>query len=102
LSIPTLNLHLGITPCYIKILSTYDWSCSYSIASVDDAVTSLSAIVQDAMEQVIPHGFIGKSVFPHLFLGSLQHYVSKRNTVTDILQRTNQTVFTVNFPSILS
>jgi hypothetical protein len=39
-----------------NILSNYDWSCVYGTSSVDAAVASLSAVVQDATDQAIPSG----------------------------------------------
>jgi hypothetical protein len=37
-----------------NILSTYDWSCVHGTTSVDLVIASLSAAVQNAMEQTIP------------------------------------------------
>jgi hypothetical protein len=51
----------------------------YDINSVDAAVASLSAIVQDAMEQTIPRGFITKSKFPNRFYSSSRYYITKKN-----------------------
>jgi hypothetical protein len=41
-----------------NILSTYACSCVYNTTSVDSAVTSLNAAVQDAMKHAIPRGNI--------------------------------------------
>jgi hypothetical protein len=57
-----------------NILSTYDWSFMYGIASVDDAVTSLNAVFLNAMDQAIPRGFIRKSKCPHWFSSALLYY----------------------------
>jgi hypothetical protein len=62
-----------------NILLTYDWSCVYDTNSVDVAVARLSAIVQDAMEQTIPHGSIIKSKLPNRFSSSLKYYIRKKN-----------------------
>jgi hypothetical protein len=48
-----------------NILSTHDWSCVHNTSSVDAAVASLNAVVQDATEQAIPRGVINsKPKFP--------------------------------------
>jgi hypothetical protein len=60
------------------ILTNYDWSCVYDTSSADAAAASLSAVVQDAMEQAIPRGFVTKSKFPHWFSGFLGHYIRKK------------------------
>jgi hypothetical protein len=74
-SIPTENL------------SSYDRSFVYNSTSVDDAVASLNAIVQDAMEQTIPRGFITKSKFPHWSSSALRYYIWRKNiTITDVLK----------------
>jgi hypothetical protein len=51
-----------------NILLTYDWSFMYSITSVDDAVTSLNAVVLNSMDQAIPRVFIRKSKILSLVL----------------------------------
>jgi hypothetical protein len=52
----------------------------YDTTSVDAAVASLNAVVQDAMEQAIPRGIIkSKSEFPHWYSGSLRYYIKKKN-----------------------
>jgi hypothetical protein len=66
-----------------NILSIYDWPLMYNITSVDDAVTSLSAVVLNAMNQAIPRGFIRKSKFPHWFLSALRYYIWKKYYFTD-------------------
>jgi hypothetical protein len=51
----------------------------YDTNSVDAAVASLNAVVQDAMEQAIPRGYSKKSKFPHWFSNSLRYYITKKN-----------------------
>jgi hypothetical protein len=51
----------------------------YDTSSVDDAVASLNAIVQDAMEQVIPCGYTLESKFPHWFSNTARYYTVKKN-----------------------
>jgi hypothetical protein len=51
----------------------------YDTNSVDAAVASRNAVVQDAMEQAIPRGFITKSIFPHLFSSASRYYIRKKN-----------------------
>jgi hypothetical protein len=58
-----------------NVLSTYDWSSVYETISVDVAVASLSA----AMEQAIPRGYSCKSKFPAWFSYTLRHYIAKKN-----------------------
>jgi hypothetical protein len=54
------------------MLSTCDWSGVYKTASVDEAVSSVSATVRDAMEQAIPRGYNRKSkLSPNSLPGSL-------------------------------
>jgi hypothetical protein len=60
-----------------NILSNYDWSCVYDMNAVDAAVASLNAIVQDAMQQAIPRGFITKSKYPHWFSNALSYDIRK-------------------------
>jgi hypothetical protein len=62
-----------------NILSNYDWSCVYGASSVDSAVASLSAAVQDAMDQAVPRGYVAKSKFPHWFSSSLKYCIRKKN-----------------------
>jgi hypothetical protein len=63
-----------------NILSTYAWSCVHGTTSVEAAVASLSAAVQDAMEQAIPIGIIkSKSKFPHWYSSSLRYYIREGN-----------------------
>jgi hypothetical protein len=86
-----------------NILSTYDWSCVYDISSVDAAVASLNAVVQDATEQGIPRGITNsKPKFPHWYSGSLRYYIKKSMTSTDAIKRRKLTVFINTFPSIVS
>jgi hypothetical protein len=69
----------GDYPLLYNILSTYDWSFMYNITSVDDAVTSLDAVVLNAMDQAISRGSIRKSKFPHWFSSDLRHYIWKKD-----------------------
>jgi hypothetical protein len=39
----------------------------YDTSSVDAAVTSLTAVIQDAMQEAVPCGFFSKSKFPYCF-----------------------------------
>jgi hypothetical protein len=74
----------------------------YSITSVNDAVTSLNAVVLNAIDQAIPRGFIRNSKFP---IGSRELYgitFKKKITFTDFLRRKIPTIFIINFPSIVS
>jgi hypothetical protein len=64
-----------------NILSIYDWSFMYSITSVDDAVTSLNAVVLNAMDEAISRGFIRKSKFPHWFSSALRYYIWKKRSL---------------------
>jgi hypothetical protein len=59
-----------------NILSTYDWSSVYETSSVDVAVQSLNAAVQDAMEQAIPHGYSCQSKFLPWFSYTLRYYIA--------------------------
>jgi hypothetical protein len=61
-----------------NILPTYEWSGVYGTTSVDGAVTTLSAVVQDNMRQAIPSGSVTKSEFPNLFASSLRYYIRKK------------------------
>jgi hypothetical protein len=51
----------------------------YETSSVDVAVQSLNAAVQDAMEQAIPRGYSCKSKFPPWFSYILRYYIAKKN-----------------------
>jgi hypothetical protein len=45
-----------------NILLIYDWFCIYGTSSVDSAVASLNAALQDAMEQATPPDIINSEV----------------------------------------
>jgi hypothetical protein len=49
----------------------------YETTSVDTAVTSLSAAVNGAMEQAIPHGYSCRSKFPPWFIISTVAFKKK-------------------------
>jgi hypothetical protein len=76
-----------------NILSTYDWSFIYSITSVDDAVTSLNIVFLNAIDQAIPHGFIRKSKFPHLFSSALRYNIWKKDYYYRRLKKKNSDYF---------
>jgi hypothetical protein len=80
-----------------NILSTYDWSFMYSITSVDDAVTSLNAVVLNAMDQAIPRGSIRKSKFPHWFSSALQYYIWKKDYYYRRFKKKNSDYFYSKF-----
>jgi hypothetical protein len=80
-----------------NILSTYDWSFMYSITSVDDAVTSLNAVVLNAMDQAIPCGFIRQSKFPHWFLSALRYYIWKKDYYYRCFKKKNSIYFHSKF-----
>jgi hypothetical protein len=42
-------------------------------------VVCTGLLVQDAMEQAIPRGYIKKSKFPHWFSRYLRYYIMKKN-----------------------
>jgi hypothetical protein len=69
--------------------------------SFDATVASLSAVVQDAMEEAIPLGIITETKFPYWCSSSLRN-LQKRITFTNDLKRRNPTAFTKNFPFIVS
>jgi hypothetical protein len=58
MTIPTINLPWRVYALLYNVISSYEWSGVYDTTSVDAVVSTLSTIVQDAMEQSIPHGFI--------------------------------------------
>jgi hypothetical protein len=51
----------------------------YDTNSVNAVVSSLSAIVQDAMDQAIYSGYITKSKLPHWFSNALKYYIRKED-----------------------
>jgi hypothetical protein len=74
----------------------------YDTTSVDAAVASLNAVVQDAMEQVIPRAIIkSKSKFPHWYSGSLRYYSRKKN-YTYFYRRFKKRKLTLFFKTFLS
>ncbi|PNF28673.1 hypothetical protein B7P43_G08234 [Cryptotermes secundus] len=60
-------------------LSACDWSGVYGATSADDAVASLNASVQAAMEDAIPRCPTRKSKFPFWYSSSLRYYIGKKN-----------------------
>jgi hypothetical protein len=87
---------------HYNILSTYQWSCVYGTTSVNAAVASLNAVVQDAMEQEIPHGIINSQAkFPHQYSSSLRFYIRKKNYFYRHFKN-KKSVFTKNFPFTIS
>ncbi|PNF31813.1 hypothetical protein B7P43_G09329, partial [Cryptotermes secundus] len=60
-------------------LSACDWSGVYRATSADDAVASLNATVQAAMEEAIPRCPTRKSKFPFWYSSSLRYYIGKKN-----------------------
>jgi hypothetical protein len=80
-----------------NILSTYDWFFMYSITSVDDAVTSLNAVVLNATDQAISRGFIRKSKFPHWFSSALRCYIWKKDYYYKRFKKKNSDYFYSKF-----
>jgi hypothetical protein len=85
-----------------NILLAYDWSCVYDTNSVDAAVASLNAVVQDAMEQAIPRVYIKKSKFPHWFSSSLRYYIMKKNYFYRRFKKKKPPVYMMHFLFIVN
>jgi hypothetical protein len=87
---------------HYNVLSTFKCSCVYGTTSVDAAVASVNAVVQDAMEQAICHGIISSQAkFPHWYSSSSRFYIRKKNYIYRHFKN-KKSVFATNFPFIVS
>jgi hypothetical protein len=73
----------------LGILSSLDWSVACDTISIDAAVPSLNAIVQDTMEQAILRRFITKSKFRNWFPCFPRSYIKNENYFTDFFKTRN-------------
>jgi hypothetical protein len=62
-----------------NVLRHTDWSCVLNEESVDSAVSSLTAIVREAINVAIPYVRSKNSTYPHWFSNSLKYYIKKKN-----------------------
>jgi hypothetical protein len=74
----------------------------HDTTSVDDGVTSLCALVENAMEEAISRGFITKSEFPYWLSVSLMCDAAQKSTFYGPLESSILIFFTINFPFIVS
>jgi hypothetical protein len=74
----------------------------YGATSADEAVASLNATVQAAMDEAIPRGPTRKSKFPFWYSSSLRYYIVRKIAFTVALKRNKRITIMTNSLSIAS